>query len=188
MFADFCTSKNFGVNGRLWLELKVFAGATWDQELANCKKELEDSWGNERSKDASLGGVLLLAAKVGACAGGTWTAPTLFAALQTRTAPSAWQVVAGGSRRAARGRCQATKPALATLWGKMEWLEQKKGTKVGLLKHFLAALGLPAKNPGQRATTFNSLLKRSGCHGRVFNGSLKGKCGRSGNSTLTCEK
>ena len=60
----------------------------------------------------------------------------------------------------------------------MEWLEQKKGTKVGLLKHFLAALGLPAKNPGQRATTFNSLLKRSGCHGRVFNGSLKGKCGR----------
>ena len=183
VFADFSTSRNFGVKGRLWLELKVLADSTWDTELAYCKKELEAKWAKEQKKDSTLGGVLLLAAKVGTCTGGAWSAPTLFAALQKRGwPPGKWQVLAGGPERSGRGRCQGTKPSLAVLWSKMEWpLEKKdtkqKGTKVGLLSQYLKAFGLPGKNPGQRATTFNALLKKHSCKGKVYKGTLKGKCG-----------
>ena len=84
------------------------------------KEELEDKRATEQKKESSLGAVFLLAAKVEACAGGTWSAPTLFATLQRRSSPEQWEVLAGGSTRAGRGRCQKTKSPLATLWGKME--------------------------------------------------------------------
>ena len=176
LLADFCTSKNFGVEGRLWVELKVLAESTFETEFASCQEELEERLAKEEKKDATLGGVLLLAARV-APRGGGWSAPTLVAPLKKRASPK-WLVLAGVKKRAARGQCQSTKPPLATLWSKMEWFEQQAGPKVGLLKHFLQGLRLPCKNPGQRASTFNSLLGRRGCQGRVFSGKLKNKCGR----------
>ena len=35
LLADFCTSKNFGVEGHLWTELKVLDKATFEAELAS---------------------------------------------------------------------------------------------------------------------------------------------------------
>ena len=178
LLADFSTAKNFGVNGRLWVELKVLSSSTFESEMAKYRTELEEHFAKESRSDASLGGVLLLAARVAPGAGAGWSAPTLVALLKKRGAPD-WQTLAGGSTRKGRGRCQSTKPPLGTLWQKVEWFQQQEGVdKVGLLKHFLQALQLPCKNPGQRAKTFNALLKRGCCKGHVFTGKLKNKCGR----------
>ena len=177
LLADFSTSKNFGVQGRLWVELKVLAAATFEAEFAKCKETLEELFAKEEKKDKSLGGVLLLAACVGTGGRTAWTAPTLVASLKKRSSPK-WQLLAGAARRAARGQCKSTKPPLATLWSKMEWFEQQTGPNVGLLKHFLQGVRLPCKNPGQRASTFNSLLRKGRCQGRVISGRLKNKCGK----------
>ena len=176
LLADFCNSENFGVEGRLWTDLKVLDKATFEAELASCEQELEERFAKEGKKGASLGGVLLLVARV-APHGGGWSAPTLVATLKKRASPKRLDL-AGVTKRPARGQCQSTEPPLATLWGKMEWFEQQVRPKVGLLKDFLGGLRLPGKKPGQRASTFNSLLGRCGCQGRVFAGRLKNKCGR----------
>ena len=177
LLADFSTAKNFGVTGRVWVELKVLGSSTFESELAKYREELEEAFAKEGNNDASLGGVLLLAARVAPC-GAAWSAPTLVATLKKRGA-SGWQVLSGGLTRKGRGQCQSSKPPLGTLWKKVEWFKQHEGgDKVGLLKHFLEALQLPCKNPGQRAKTFNALLKRGRRPGRVFTGRLKNKCGR----------
>ena len=178
LLADFCTSRNHGVRGRLWVELKVLNEKTFEAEVAACKEELEKGLAREAAKDASLGGVMLLAACVAPCGRSGWAAPQLLATLKKHPSTK-WLVLAGGGRRKGRGQCKTTKPSLATIWGKMEWKKEKQqGRKVALLKHFLDALGLPSRNPGQRAKTFNAMLRRRGSEGKVFNGRLENKCGR----------
>ena len=175
LLADFSTTKNFGVQGRLWVELKVLGQAGWNKELENCKQEMEAALARERQRDATLGGALLLAAKVGQ-QGGTYK--TEVVAKLKVSSKAGWQNVAGEMRKPKRTCSKHKHLPLASVWQKMEWVETARGQKVGLLGQFLDALGRPAKNAGQQADTFNKLLQR-GCHsGRVFEAKVKGKCGR----------
>ena len=61
---------------------------------------------------------------------------------------------------------------------KMEWHEISKGRHLGLLKNFLKGLGLPLKNAGQRAGTYNALLRQAGKPGRLVETKLKTKAGK----------
>jgi len=174
---DFSTSRDFGVKGRLWIELKVFSEATFEAEVRTCQKQLAEDLKLEKQRDSTLGGVLLLASRVGSSGRGSWSCPVLTATL-LRQPSSKWQCIVGETKRKARGRCQSDKPSLGSLWEKMEWVDAQGGGKVGLLKHFLEALALAKNNPGQRAGTFNSLLRAGGCEGRLYVAQLKGRCGR----------
>ena len=73
----------------------------------------------------------------------------------------------------------ATKPALQAVWDEMEW-ETHPDTqeKVGYCKHFLKALGLPHLALGQRATTFNKLLRNAGREERLERVTLPNKAGQ----------
>ena len=176
LLADFGTSRNFGVQGRLWVELKVFSQASFDKEVGDFKEELAQGLPTQRRRDSSLEGVLLLAAKVEQRGGG-WGAPALLATLLTRSS-SEWQTLAGGSRRAGRGRCQSAKPSLATVFNKMEWPETAQGRTVGLLRHFLEEFSLPVNNAGQRADTYNALLREARYSGKFYETKLRNKAGR----------
>ncbi len=76
------------------------------------------------------------------------------------------------------GQCKTTKPTLVEVWKAMEWHYTDDGLKVGLLKHFLKELQLAKNNPGQRAETFNAMLRERGYAGRVLEKRLRNKCGR----------
>ena len=69
-------------------------------------------------------------------------------------------------------------PLVAELWRKMEWHKTDKGRWLGLLKHFLKGLGLPLKNAGQRAETYNALLCEAGKTGRLVETKLITKAGK----------
>ena len=177
LLGDFGTAKNFGVTGRVWVELKVHADGAFESEVARCKQELAAALPQERDRDPSLQGVLLVVAKVPRAGAGHWGTPTLHAMLLSGAATD-WINVAGGSRRAGRGQCIAGKPALTILWGKMQWVRTAQGMEVALLRHFLEALGLPVNNAGQRAATFNTLLRQNGSSGKLFEAKIANKTGR----------
>ena len=169
--------KNYGVTGKLWIELKVVSAHRFDEDVAAWKNQLQLALPEEHERDCDLNGVLLLVAKVEKGAGGQWLAPELSATLKALSAAS-WQHLAGGSQRASRGQCKTTKPPLQTVLGNMEWLLSDTGTRVGLLRHFLGAFGLPVNNAGQRAATMNTLLQKGGFEGRVKEVKLANKTGR----------
>lgn len=176
LLGDFSSRRNFGVEGRAWVELKVFSDATFHKEVEHWKAQLKETLLTESQRDASLRAVLLLAAKVTRTSGGRWGAPTLHAMLLV-SGSEQWLDLAG-ARRAARGQAKGAKPPLAKLWGKMEWHQTQGGQSVGLLKHFLASLRLPLKNAGQRARTLNGNLRQAGKTGRLVQTRLKSKAGR----------
>ena len=60
----------------------------------------------------------------------------------------------------------------------MEWFLSASGEEVGLLKHFLAALGIDDTNPGQRVATFHGMLSGAGHAGRFAQVKVEGHCGR----------
>ena len=60
----------------------------------------------------------------------------------------------------------------------MEWVTAGNGEKVGLLKHFMMALGLKAEHPGQRAGTYNKLLQHAGHGGRLRERRVENRAGR----------
>lgn len=176
LVGDFGLKNNFGIQGRVWVELKV----VWEGQFAKTVREqktvLAEGLATESVRDPTLQGVLLLAAKVPRVSGGRWGAPSLHAMLLARGS-GVWLDVAGG-RKAARGQVTGAKPPLAKVWPEMEWHLTDNGQRVGLLKHFLGALRLPLKNAGQRAGTLNGLLRQSGKTGRLVEKKLQSKTGR----------
>ena len=87
----------------------------------------------------------------------------------------------GRKGRAGQGRPprqSSCKPPLAQVWGRMEWVTAGNGEKVGLLKHFMMALGLKAEHPGQRAGTYNKLLQHAGHGGRLRERRVENRAGR----------
>ena len=60
----------------------------------------------------------------------------------------------------------------------MDWGLTDKDQRVGKLKHFLEALGMAAKSPGQRAKTFNTLLGHAGSSGKLYKARLVGESGK----------
>jgi hypothetical protein len=156
--------------------MKVFSETTYEKEVKKWKTKLSGLLVAENGRDGALQGVVLLAAKVPRFSGGCWGTPTLHAMLLTLGSDQ-WLNLAG-ARKAARGQVKGVKPPLVQVWSKMEWHPTEHGKKVGLLKHFLASLGLPLKNAGQRAETLNGLLRQAGKTGRLVETKLKSKSGR----------
>jgi len=176
LLGDFGVRRNFGVLGRVWVELKVFSEARFDLEVKEWKEKLGVCLDTENQRDPTLQGVLLLAASVPRAPGARWGAPTLHGMLLAHGS-SRWISLACG-RKAAPGQVKGAKPPIAELLGKMEWHQVSKGRQVGLLNNFLDGLGLPRKRSGQKAVTYNGLLRQAGKSGRLVEKKLKTKAGR----------
>jgi hypothetical protein len=175
LLADFSSEKNWGISGVIWIELKVYGASVFDKSVEKAQKVLVKTLERERQKDGNLGGVLLFAAKVEK-QGSSWAILDLLGTLRA-TGDGEWQNVVGGVKRVARGQ-SPSKPPLSQVWKGMEWVTSASGQKVGLLKHFLAALGVKDQHPGQRASTFNKLLRQAGHSGRVREEKVENHCGR----------
>ena len=104
LIGDFSTSENFGVEGRVWIELKVFSEARFAQEVAKAKAELQIALARERKHDKTLGAVLLLAAKAAKDSRTSWGPPTLLATLN-KFGSNEWKDLTGASRRSASRSC-----------------------------------------------------------------------------------
>ena len=152
----------------LWVELKVFSASTFDKQLDETKQQLAERLPQVMRVDASLGAVLLLAARASK-EGGRWAKPTLLATMLATT-QQGWRDLSGACRKVARGQCATQKLPLAAVFERMEWFscEKTRPKKVGVLKHFFAALELPGASVGKRAATFNQRLKEAGHVERLF--------------------
>ena len=97
--------------------------------------------------------------------GPTWLVPRLSAELLLADG-GGWQHLLGQNLRKRKRGTVCPKLPLRQVWGKMEFCrrpgEDGNSEKVGYLKHFLEALGLPATDTGRRAETFNKQLDRAG--------------------------
>ena len=175
MLGDFSGNRNFGISGKVWVELKVFSAGLFEAEVEQTKACLVTTLGQQSKRVAGLGGVLLLAVKVER-QGSTWSVLDYLASVRA-VGDSRWQDVAGRVKKVARGQ-SSCKPPLAQVWGRMEWVTAGNGEKVGLLKHFMMALGLKAEHPGQRAVTFNRLLQHAGHAGRIRERRVENRSGR----------
>ena len=159
LVGDFSKPSRNSVNGRCWVELKMFSAATFDEEMRLYKNRLKQSLPHVQSNDDSIGSVMLLAAKVEKEAG-RYAKPVLQACL-LKPSSGRWVVMAG-SRRTSRGQAKQPKPTFTQVWGKMSIHRASDGTEVGLLSHFLQALSLPNRSTGKRAQTLNKLLRSRG--------------------------
>lgn len=170
LLGDFSSAKNWGVTGLVWVELKVWSAAGFDEQLRKLKGDLVTALAAECAKNQHLGGVLLLAAKVEQ-QGSSWHLESQLGILLVKgsTTIEDFVVVAGGARRVGRGK-KTKKPALTKIWPKVEWVSSSAGRKVGLVNHFLGELGLKAAalHPGEKAVTLNKWLLANGHSGKVF--------------------
>lgn len=162
--------------GKIWVETKVFTPAGFDRKFECAKKVLAEEFAQLQAKDQAFGGAMVLAAKVQK-SGKAWEKQGLFAEVYTH---GAWKDIGPSSTRpAAAGKLSSrTKPSMAEVWKKMEKLVlANSGDCVGLLTHFVEALGLASGNPGKRASTFNKLLCDAGVAGRVEQKQIHNKPG-----------
>ena len=178
LLGAFHTTQNYGVNGQVWVETKVFSGKFFAKELEKSRDTLEEVLQQEEDKRSStFGGVLLLAVKATE-RGHRWAPPRLVCQLLTNSGGK-WQTLSGQSPKAGRGQCRAgKKPTLKHTFQEMEWPSLTSGVRVGLLKHFLEALKLPTRSAGKRAATFNRQLRKHKVKGRLSQEKLPQKCGR----------
>ena len=177
LVGDFSTSGSFRVEGKLWIELKVFSEATFEEELDRCTAHLKTAFRGEAGKDPDLGGVMVVASKVGRCGRHSWAAPVLTATLLKLSA-SSWRCIVGEKKRKGRGMAKKPKPSLEEVWAEMEWVDARGGGKVGLLMQFLEAVNRPAHTPGKQARTYNKRLANAGFNGKIYQCELKTKCGQ----------
>ena len=178
--ADFSTRRNYGITGRVWVELKLLTEATFEKETSKLAKELPIALGRERLRDPTLEAVLLVATKVEWCFG-SWEVRSTVATLFPFSSPEP-VLLAGGDRRKARGQAKGQKPSKKKVWEDMQWHQDEDGNTVGLLKHFLKAVigqqvGKQA-NAGQRAGTYNAMLREGGCQGQIYETKIRDMPGR----------
>jgi len=170
LLGDFSTTRNFGVLGKLWVELKTMSAANFEKQLGDQKELLEAKLGEVHQANPSGEAVLLLATKAQRDGRG-WRAPTLVAELLLVGA-SGWQnLTRGPPAKTPRGKANPhTKPALQEVWTKLKNKRVKHpetGRKLYRLNDFLDLLGLPTKSLGKRSKTFNTFLSKEGCADRV---------------------
>ena len=168
--------KNYGVEGRVWVELKVWSEHLFDEELENWRTKLETELPQEQALDSTLKGVLLLAAEVGRGTAGSWPKPRLVATLWS-TSAGRWQNLAGTFGRVKRGQARHKAPLQETL-NKLGRSTTVSEEEVLHLKHLLKLLRLPVRNAGQRAVTLNALLAQRGFRGRIFQKKVVNECGQ----------
>ena len=175
LLGDFSGAKNFGVVGKLWVELKVLDATSWASEVERARSSLETLLQRESAQNVNLGGVLFLAAKAER-QGRAWKVLSFYGTLLV-AGESAWQDLVGQVKRVARGQ-SSSKPPLAQVWQKMEWFTDAHGEEVGLLSHFLRAVRLCGMQPGERGPVFNEILQRARHAGRVREERIPNRAGR----------
>ena len=172
----FTTKQCYECQGRLWVELKAFGWKSFAKRFQEAQGELLQRFGQEESKDASLCGVLLLAAKVQK-AGGGWGKPNMVAGLW-RKGDEDWHILSGENPRKGRGRCKGEKKTLREILEGMEWVKSDDGEKVGYLRHFLRELGLRYDHADERVLTFNQHLRSLGRPDKIEQKTIPGRCGK----------
>ena len=165
LLGDFSGPVEFGVEGRLWVELKVLSAATFARSLHQQESLLPALLEKAQSADTSIGAVLLVATKVEKT-GNSWEPPVLIAKLYDG---NEWlDISSGGGCRVAAGHVRAaTKPSLQTVFAKMQWqCRPQGGPRLGQVSHFLDELGLQSGNAGKSANSLNKKLDRTTIQGR----------------------
>lgn len=160
LVADFSTIKNFGVAGKLWVELKIFGKAEFEKRCEDARQTLLQEFGILQRRDGNFGGVILLAAQCESF-GSVWGTPLLQAQLLSDP-EGTWRDMLR-PRLVARGQVATAKPTFAQIWRRMQQHTAKRGGhSVKLLKHFLKELKLPATNANERVRTYNRMLRKVG--------------------------
>lgn len=156
LVGDFSTKRNFGVLGKVWVEVKVFGKLSFEDSAEEARTTLRAEFATLQKKDPRFGAVLFLAAECEAL-GSQWGPPVLKAELLTSVGGQ-WLNLTG-KRRKARGQAKG-KPTFLKLWTTLQkHTTSGDGKKVRLLKHFLDLLRLPSADPGKKKKTYNELLR-----------------------------
>jgi hypothetical protein len=166
LLGDFSLERNFGVGGRVWVELKVISAHHFNSQLQSYQAKLEQQLAKVNEADPTVEAVLLVAAKAQRD-GRRWQSPQLVAKLHLMQNDT-WQALNTPSFTV-RGKANpCSKPGLQAVWNQMEWVDHPTTqTKVGFLNHFLKALKLPRKTLGKRSKAFNKVLANAGLSDRL---------------------
>jgi hypothetical protein len=165
--ADFSTmTRNFGVEGILWVEIKVLLSKDFEDKLEDHRGQLKAKLVEVQTQDPRVDAVLLVATKLKPD-GASWQDPETVAQLLLSGKGKEWQTVAGNSPvKIPRGKAKQ-KPSLQHIWDttqhetlKLRGDRQKR--KYWYLGDFLPKLGLPGKSLKKRSVAFNQTLAQKG--------------------------
>ena len=165
LVGDFSAHLNYGINGKVWVELKVYAGGNFEGMVSEPNTQLNGEFEVPQRGNACYHAAMLLIARLSK-AGGSWETPVTVAALLR---DGAWVDVAPVACRLPRAVTvrASQKPSLGEVWERTTWDTLASGKNAGCVVHSREAVGLPTASPGKRAATLDGLLKLRG-HAREF--------------------
>ena len=179
LYGEFSGPRDFGCQGKLWIEVKVMHDKGFDAKVAERKSHLEIEYRRLRAQNPLIEGVALLVTKA-IKDGPGWQSPEICMELFLDDG-GGWQTLAGRALgKLPRGRANPmTKPSLQECLDQVEWLPHPQtNLTVGYLQDFLRALGLSSINPGRRAASFNKMLREAGSGEVVEQVKIANKSGR----------
>jgi hypothetical protein len=164
---DFSTTKkNWGVEGTLWVEMKmVKSGLGSEDKLERKRLALENKLTNVRQAHPDVDGVILLATKVQKD-GRSWQKPTTLVQLFKVG------VKAGKApKKVVRGKAKHKLP-LQHLWNTLP-SEKFGGQQYFYVADFLRELGLPSHSIKKRSENFNAMIAGRGSSDQLFQEKIK---------------
>lgn len=153
--------QKIGIDGRLWVELKVFGAKSCMRNMGKAEGVLKAGLEKVRRKDKTFGAVLLLVASV------EDSKYKLLGRLLTVGSEKFKDLTPTGLCVAMGQKRITQKPPLASIWPQIEWHWLSQTREVGLVSHFLDAMGLPNDSVGRRKDAFNELLSLNQAPGRI---------------------
>ena len=147
--------KNWGVEGILWVEMKVVKdGIFVDDKLELRRQELEGKLPRVVAAHPEVEGVILLVTKVQKD-GRKWSKPEN--PVQLHQVGGGWKALAGRApKKVARGKAKR-KPGLQELWNTLP-SEKIDGEQCFYVADFLVALGLPKDTIKKRVPVYNAMV------------------------------
>jgi hypothetical protein len=176
---DFSSTKqNWGVDGTLWVEMKVLVKSLdFAEKLEVRRQALESKLNRVKQAHPEIEGVILLATKAQKD-GRTWQKPeTLVQLFKVGADTGDWKTLAGKApKKPTRGRAKR-KPPLQHLWDTLP-SETIEGKKCYYVANFLEELGLTKNSIKKRADQFDSMIANHGCPDALFQEKIPGKAGQ----------
>ena len=125
---------NYGILGRLWLELKVMSSRYYDSKVSRCKAKVAKKFVEVSALDATIESVMLITARVEKDGVG-WFPPSLDAWLFVPRRGDWSRVLGGPGNVALRGKADpAKKPPLSDVLRNVTWVEHPDtNERVGFL-------------------------------------------------------
>ena len=162
LVGDFSSSRNWGITGKVWIELKAFTCATFDFSLGLEEKKVKAQFLTLQGSDPRYHSAMLLACRLKK-EGSAWGMPSVKTKLLV---DGEWQDISRGAGRKHRaGKVSpVSKPNLAKVFSNMAWDTVDGGgkAKYGIASEFMTQMGLKAGNPGKRCDTWNGMLENAG--------------------------